>query len=298
MADDTEVNDSLDNTSYLPKWLVIFLILIAAVTIFILFLYFNQFNGTWGSQEIFAQFGDFIGGTINPTLGFATVVLLIWSIQVQLRELRETRIEASQSRIAYEGQLEIAMNETRLKQIQMAIDTYIIEREQLLLTKIPEECLAEIDDLLTNYYNLNHSERALLIKNISNLNYKGYIVPFASVFIPSEILGKVERHVLDHCILSMLVKNSKARQVIFSGLFMTLQISKSLFDYHHITTYKKHPTALLWKHQLSYLEPFKDFIDVNGFDGELLAANEAGIPSLYEELKVQIEKVNNLIVDF
>ncbi len=45
------------------------------------------------TQESSAQFGDYFGGVLNPIFGFATVSLLVWSIQIQLRELKLTRDE-------------------------------------------------------------------------------------------------------------------------------------------------------------------------------------------------------------
>lgn len=41
-------------------------------------------------QERLGQLGDFLGGTLNPIFGFATVCLLLWSIFIQRKELRET----------------------------------------------------------------------------------------------------------------------------------------------------------------------------------------------------------------
>ncbi len=40
---------------------------------------------------ILAQFGDFVGGTLNPILTFITIALLIWSIRIQMSELKATR---------------------------------------------------------------------------------------------------------------------------------------------------------------------------------------------------------------
>lgn len=37
--------------------------------------------------------GDLLGGALNPILSFATICLLVWSIQIQLKELADTREE-------------------------------------------------------------------------------------------------------------------------------------------------------------------------------------------------------------
>lgn len=64
------------------------------------FYFFNFYTTTILSQESSAQFGDYFGGVLNPFLGFATVALLVWSIQIQLRELKFTRDELELNTIA------------------------------------------------------------------------------------------------------------------------------------------------------------------------------------------------------
>lgn len=77
---------------------------ISSVTAIVIILsaYFYNFNGDFGSQEIFGSFGDFVGGTLNPIFSFITITLLIWSIQIQVKELRETRKEFERSAKAQE----------------------------------------------------------------------------------------------------------------------------------------------------------------------------------------------------
>lgn len=60
--------------------------------------YFWNFHGAWGNQGDFGAFGDFFGGILNPILGFATVTLLVWSLNIQLNELSLSRNELSLSR--------------------------------------------------------------------------------------------------------------------------------------------------------------------------------------------------------
>ena len=56
-------------------------------------------------QERLGQLGDFLGGTLNPIFGFATVCLLLWSVFIQRQELSLTRIELSKSSTALQNQL-------------------------------------------------------------------------------------------------------------------------------------------------------------------------------------------------
>ncbi|MCU8060024.1 hypothetical protein L5L91_04445 [Shewanella sp. SM55] len=103
------------------NWLIILLAIVAA---FLLTLYFINFNGSWGNQGDFGAFGDFLGGVLNPILGFATVGLLIWSLKLQMnelalsrQELAETKKETSLSRKAMEAQVEHLQKEAKLNEL-------------------------------------------------------------------------------------------------------------------------------------------------------------------------------------
>ena len=300
MDDVTKLQNTEKNTLkyVLPTWLKISLVAVVLVVVSILILYFGMFYGAYGTQETFAQFGDFIGGTINPILGFATVGLLIWSINIQLHELRETRSEARQSRIAFENQLNISRDEVKLRQIQISIDNYLQERELVLSQKLPHNFQIIIFDILIKKHNLKNHPADILYKKISALTYKNCIIPFAKIRFSAELLSGIKQNEIDEIITDFMRNDEYSKGQIKSALFMSLQISKSWFDYHELTLYKKHSVAMLWKHSCSYLEPFKDFIDENDLISLVSEFPQSDIPSFYNELKIQIEKVNELHVDF
>lgn len=70
-----------------------FSLLFAFLGLFLLLLlYYLQFGGEpSNSQAVWGAFGDYVGGTINPMLGFLTVIILINTLGVQRKELREAR---------------------------------------------------------------------------------------------------------------------------------------------------------------------------------------------------------------
>ena len=70
-----------------------------------------------GEPQHFGQFGDYIGGILNPIFGLSTICLLIWSIQIQLNELRLSRKEFSQSTQALKDQAKISRDENARIQI-------------------------------------------------------------------------------------------------------------------------------------------------------------------------------------
>lgn len=56
-------------------------------------------------QEKWGQFGDFIGGIVNPALGLVTIMLLLASLGLQRQELKLTREEMAKSSKALDEQV-------------------------------------------------------------------------------------------------------------------------------------------------------------------------------------------------
>ncbi|MGS0681831.1 hypothetical protein [Shewanella sp. 30m-9] len=137
------VNPNRNQKDIFPSLLKASMIVVVFAAIGILVLYFFQFKGSLGTQETFAQFGDFIGGTLNPILGFATVSLLIWSIRLQMKELRLTREEltatkeeAEKSRLALEGQVAHLEKEARLSELDRLLNIQLNKYQELLKNKV------------------------------------------------------------------------------------------------------------------------------------------------------------------
>lgn len=63
-------------------------------------LYFWNFAAPLSdSREVWGQFGDFVGGTLNSIFGFASFALLLYSLHMQADELRLTRQELAATRV-------------------------------------------------------------------------------------------------------------------------------------------------------------------------------------------------------
>lgn len=88
------------------KVLVCVALIIAAV---IIGLYFSQFNGELSnSADRWGQFGDYLGGVLNPVFGFFMLIALLFTIVLQSRELADTREELKLSRVAMQDSKDIA----------------------------------------------------------------------------------------------------------------------------------------------------------------------------------------------
>jgi len=107
---------------------LVVLIRIAGIFIFCIFgIYFLNFGslGISNNSEVWAQFGDFIGGILNPLLAFLAFIALLFTIKLQSdalniskEELEATRKELEKSRIAQEKQsisLELQNKATNLQ---------------------------------------------------------------------------------------------------------------------------------------------------------------------------------------
>ncbi|MFC3116243.1 hypothetical protein [Cellvibrio fontiphilus] len=86
--------------------------------------------------ERLGQLGDFLGGTLNPIFGFATVCLLLWSVFIQRKELSLTRDELKKSAIALNMQVELATDEYNRKQLVELLITLKEKYKTLEVQKI------------------------------------------------------------------------------------------------------------------------------------------------------------------
>lgn len=66
--------------------------------------YIWNFGSNWaGSQDKWGQFGDYVGGTLNPLFAMLAFLALLWSIALQASEFREaTQHLSDQTRLARE----------------------------------------------------------------------------------------------------------------------------------------------------------------------------------------------------
>ncbi|MEP1741619.1 MAG: hypothetical protein ABJI60_14295 [Kangiellaceae bacterium] len=68
----------------------IVLLIVMSIIALVLYLYFNHFNYSISNQqEVWGQFGDFVGGLLNPIIAFAAFVYLWISVGIQRRELAD-----------------------------------------------------------------------------------------------------------------------------------------------------------------------------------------------------------------
>lgn len=62
------------------------------------FIYYSHMGNVTGDPQTWGQFGDFLGGTLNPVFGFLTIIALVLTLILQNRELKMSREELELSR--------------------------------------------------------------------------------------------------------------------------------------------------------------------------------------------------------
>lgn len=77
----------------------------AIATLFV-FYFLNFYDGV-KDQGTFGAFGDYFGGILNPILSFLTIVILVYSIRLQARELELTRSELSETKAIHSDNLKL-----------------------------------------------------------------------------------------------------------------------------------------------------------------------------------------------
>ncbi len=124
------------------KILLIIFSLIAIFAVIILSVFFYGITQNPKFEDIikiWADFGDFMGGTLNPILSALSLFGLLFTIYYQNKELEETRKELKESRIAQQEQSE------SLKLQNGAIEKQIFENTFFSLLK-------EVNGLLDEFY--------------------------------------------------------------------------------------------------------------------------------------------------
>jgi hypothetical protein len=81
-------------------FLITLTVLLAGVSVAVaLSIYFLTFHGgVSNDQAVWGQFGDFVGGTVNPVLGFLTIIALALTLILQNRQLSISSNELALSR--------------------------------------------------------------------------------------------------------------------------------------------------------------------------------------------------------
>ena len=95
----------------LRLWIIVGVSIFA--TLLVIGGYAHKFGGPLSAQhELWGQFGDYVGGLLNPIFGFLALIGLLLTIALQSRELRNSTIELQNSSRALHLQNESIREQT------------------------------------------------------------------------------------------------------------------------------------------------------------------------------------------
>lgn len=167
--------------------LVLFAISSSIILLFVFGLYFYKFAllGLSNNQELWEQFGDFIGGTLNPILAFLSFMALLYTIKIQTDELKlsreeleSTREELKASRIAQQEQSKSLKLQNEATKLQIFENTFFQLVNLFIGIRNEFELEIEIQTHSSKYkYKIiDINEFFTVVKPLEKLLYQGYKV--------------------------------------------------------------------------------------------------------------------------
>ncbi len=112
----------------IPKQLIILgFVGFGSIAITCLVYFFNFHGNLLDEQEKWGTFGDFIGGTTSPLLGFLTFIGVLWTIQISRKQTELMKIEAEKNEIKQKKDDVYKLIETIYNDITNKLSTTEIE---------------------------------------------------------------------------------------------------------------------------------------------------------------------------
>lgn len=111
-----------------------------------------------------AEFGDYLGGVLNPFLAFCSLVALLYTINLQREELTLSRKELARSAIAQTKTAEFAKNQNDITNKQIEI----LERNEKKsdIQKIIQSSEAKVAELFNKEVRYSSAQGSVKIKKI------------------------------------------------------------------------------------------------------------------------------------
>lgn len=119
---------------------------VGAFALVVVFAYFHKFKYMLDlplsdSQENWGQFGDYVGGVLNPVCAYMAFIWLVRSYALQKTELAETRGALERTEVAQQRQAEVAFASARIEaaSIRLNILTSELNLERQEMTDAKHE---------------------------------------------------------------------------------------------------------------------------------------------------------------
>lgn len=103
----------MEREIHIPKWLIVLvsIALICSVTLISLYAY-KFFGPLSNDQGVWGQFGDYVGGILNPLFSVTALFALLYTIVLQTKELRESSRQLEKSADALSTQNSVLLKQS------------------------------------------------------------------------------------------------------------------------------------------------------------------------------------------
>lgn len=132
-------------------------------------------------QEDWGQFGDYVGGILNPVCAFMAFLWIVRSYALQKTELAETRDTLKETHQAQLLQAKISYASARIETANIRIS---------LLNAREEQCAAKIHDLHQKRHGASYSQSAISVSERSVMALTAEIVQIEN--LRNEQMKKIE----------------------------------------------------------------------------------------------------------
>lgn len=117
----------------MKKFIEIILVFLALVVVLVIGSYAINFysHDVSDSPEQWGQLGDFVGGILNPFLGFVTVLILVRTMRLQSKQLKSSRKELALTRVELKQAAEAATKQANQFEREAKLREYLVLIEKL-----------------------------------------------------------------------------------------------------------------------------------------------------------------------
>ena len=141
--------------SQVRKWLAYIVVIGGVATFAVFFAYFNKFALNGGvyrlsdDHEEWARFGEYVGGTAGPILGFLTMLGLVLTLVLQVRQLEDSReqLKASQAELERSREIQLTMANAMNEQARYATISARVAALHAALSVVTK-IMRDLDDIV------------------------------------------------------------------------------------------------------------------------------------------------------
>ncbi len=160
---------------------ILLTLLIAVPSVYVIWFYGINHIPLTKSAETWGQFGDYIGGILNPLFSLFAVYWLVTSVKLQKTELEETRKALIGTKDSQEAQAETLFKTARLTAISALLSTVnsksVSARENIryLCSQLTSSAPVRLNGDVSNF-RIIREDLALLENQVKELNQQEHLL--------------------------------------------------------------------------------------------------------------------------